>query len=85
MFKDLRELYMEKAQTAYGSEEVVPLDVDILVAGTSCKDYSSKNNFKKVDHGVPFNNLVDFIRFAGPPRPALLQFLLSTPALSEYS
>ena len=51
-FKDLRELYQEKAQTAYGAEEVVPLDVDILVAGTSCKDYSNKNNYKKVRHRV---------------------------------
>ena len=31
--------YKEKAHTAYGAEEVVPLDVDILIAGTSCKDY----------------------------------------------
>jgi len=47
LFRDIRELGSEKAATAYGAMRLVPGDVDMLVAGTSCVDYSNLNNDKK--------------------------------------
>lgn len=47
LFRDIRELGGEQATTAYGALRNVPLDVDILIAGTSCVDYSNLNNSKK--------------------------------------
>lgn len=47
LFRDIRELGGEKATTAYGAVCDVPLDVDVLIAGTSCVDYSNLNNSKK--------------------------------------
>ncbi|SPO47219.1 uncharacterized protein PSANT_04907 [Moesziomyces antarcticus] len=47
LFRDVTELGGEKAHTAYGALVDVPGDVDILIAGTSCVDYSHLNNSKK--------------------------------------
>lgn len=47
LFRDIRELGREQATTAYGAIRDVPLDVDVLIAGTSCVDYSNLNNSKK--------------------------------------
>lgn len=47
LFRDIRELGREQATTAYGALRDVPLDVDVLIAGTSCVDYSNLNNSKK--------------------------------------
>jgi len=50
LFRDVRELGHPQAHTAFGSLEDVPRargDVDILVAGTSCVDYSNLNTSKK--------------------------------------
>lgn len=47
LFRDVIELGKDKAHTAYGAEIEVPGDVDLLVAGTSCVDYSNLNNQKK--------------------------------------
>ena len=44
LFRDVEELQFTHAHTAYGARVEVPLDVDLLVAGTSCKDCSSLNN-----------------------------------------
>lgn len=47
LFRDIRELGNEEAYTAYGSLAKVPNTpgcVDLLVAGTSCVDYSNLNN-----------------------------------------
>jgi hypothetical protein len=49
LFRDIRELGQDRAQTAYGSMVDVPNQpgcVDILIAGTSCVDYSNLNNQK---------------------------------------
>ena len=43
LFRDIRELDQVEATTAYGSKQPVPGDVDLLVAGTSCVDYSNLN------------------------------------------
>ncbi|KAK6543033.1 hypothetical protein TWF694_006963 [Orbilia ellipsospora] len=47
LFRDVCELGEEYATTAYGAKVKVPGNCDILVAGTSCVDYSSLNNFGK--------------------------------------
>ncbi|KAJ5676207.1 hypothetical protein N7462_009104 [Penicillium macrosclerotiorum] len=47
LFRDLLELGGETARTAYGSSEVIPGNVDILIAGTACVDFSTLNNSKK--------------------------------------
>jgi site-specific DNA-cytosine methylase len=49
LFRDIRELGNDQAYTAYGSLADVPCkpgDVDLLVAGTSCVDYSNLNSEK---------------------------------------
>ena len=47
LFRDIRELGNKRAMTAYGSMVNVPGECDILIAGTSCVDYSNLNNEKK--------------------------------------
>ena len=47
LFRDVTELGNEYATTAYGASVKVPGNVDLLVAGTSCVDYSNLNNQKK--------------------------------------
>ncbi|KAK6345242.1 hypothetical protein TWF718_007168 [Orbilia javanica] len=47
LFRDVCELEEEYATTAYGSKVKVPGDCDLLVAGTSCVDYSNLNNHVK--------------------------------------
>lgn len=47
LFRDIRELGNDMAYTAYGALVPVPNkegDVDLLIAGTSCVDYSNLNN-----------------------------------------
>eukprot|EP00026_Physarum_polycephalum_P006231 Phypoly_transcript_06273.p1 GENE.Phypoly_transcript_06273~~Phypoly_transcript_06273.p1 ORF type:complete len:410 (+),score=146.95 Phypoly_transcript_06273:40-1230(+) len=51
LFRDVRELCQDKAATAYGALVDVPGDIDILVAGTSCVDFSNLNNLKKALDG----------------------------------
>ena len=47
LFRDVTELPEDQAHTAFGSLADVPGDVDILIAGTSCKDFSMLNNKRK--------------------------------------
>ena len=47
LFRDAEQLQFDTADTAYGSNVPVPGGVDILIAGTSCKDASSLNNHKQ--------------------------------------
>jgi hypothetical protein len=50
LFRDVRELGEENATTAttaYGAEEPIPGNLDILVAGFVCKDLSSLNSKRK--------------------------------------
>ena len=49
LFRDIRELGQDQAHTAYGGKADVPNTpgcVDLLVAGTSCVDFSNLNNSK---------------------------------------
>jgi hypothetical protein len=54
LFRDIRELGDDKAHTAYGGLVDVPNTpgcVDMLIAGTSCVDYSNLNNRKVSELG----------------------------------
>ena len=63
----------EEATTAYGAMKAVPIDnVDLLVAGTSCVDYSNLNNKQqtieqKGESGQTFWGMMAWIRRARPP------------------
>ncbi|KIY49972.1 hypothetical protein FISHEDRAFT_40207 [Fistulina hepatica ATCC 64428] len=79
LFRDVCELgndeaYVPSLHTAYGSLARVPGDVDLLVAGTSCVDYSNLNNRKqdiesKGESGETFRGMM---RWVGRHRPPLV-------------
>ncbi|KAI0473159.1 hypothetical protein GGR56DRAFT_602340 [Xylariaceae sp. FL0804] len=45
--KDLKDEGVTKAPTATGSLAIIPTEIDLLIAGCSCKDFSALNNNKK--------------------------------------
>ncbi|KAK5116911.1 hypothetical protein LTR62_006632 [Meristemomyces frigidus] len=65
-----------EATTAYGAKFSVPKDVDILVAGTSCVDYSSQNNKKKgiTDGGESGQTWFATLSYCMWARPAMVIF-----------
>ena len=75
LFRDIRELGNERAATAYGTLAPVPNTpgtVDILVAGTSCVDFSNLNNSQKEldekgESGQTFRGMLDWVKKAQPP------------------
>lgn len=75
LFRDVRELGSRQAHTAFGSLADVPRqrgDVDILVAGTSCVDYSNLNTCKKTleqlgESGQTFYGMFEWVQRARPP------------------
>ncbi|KAJ5888651.1 C-5 cytosine methyltransferase, partial [Penicillium taxi] len=65
IFRDVRELGGDQAQTAYGAFEVVPKDVDVIIGGTACVDFSCLNNNKKTldqrgESGATFQGVLDY-------------------------
>ena len=71
LFRDIRELGGDEATTAYGAKVRVPHDVDMLVAGTSCVDYSNLNNERKGldaqgESGQTFRGMMNWIRKSQP-------------------
>ncbi|OQD90948.1 hypothetical protein PENANT_c001G04633 [Penicillium antarcticum] len=74
LFRDIKELGGDVAQTAYGSPELIPGNLDVLVAGTACVDFSPLNNCKKTlqqdgESGATFDGL---LRYAEKYRPRLI-------------
>ncbi|GMI05451.1 hypothetical protein TrVE_jg4580 [Triparma verrucosa] len=72
LFRDIRELGRKKAVTAFGSLVDVPGGADMLIAGTSCVDYSNLNNEKKTitgsgESGQTFRGMLDWIKKNEPP------------------
>ncbi len=72
LFRDVCELGGDKAHTAYGARAVIPGDVDLLVAGTSCVDYSNLNNEKKDieeggESGRTFHGMMGWVKRHRPP------------------
>ncbi|KAJ6028069.1 hypothetical protein N7540_003645 [Penicillium herquei] len=73
LFRDLRDLGGDVAQTAYGSLDLIPGDLDILIAGTACVDYSMLNTSRpekgKGESASTFNGL---LAYAEKYRPRLV-------------
>ncbi|KIJ55585.1 hypothetical protein M422DRAFT_240196 [Sphaerobolus stellatus SS14] len=72
LFRDVCELGNEMATNAYGSRVAVPGNVDILIAGTSCVDYSNLNNEKKDidaggESGQTFRGMLSWVSNHRPP------------------
>lgn len=61
-------------RTAYGSLEVIPGDLDILVAGTACVDFSALNVRKKTlqQHGESGATFDGLLQYAERFRPRLI-------------
>ncbi|USW56199.1 Putative C-5 cytosine methyltransferase, Helicase superfamily 1/2, ATP-binding protein [Septoria linicola] len=80
IFRDITELtsVVEEeepmATTAYGGKALVPRDVDLLVAGTSCVDYSSLNNKGKTmdDGGESGDTYKAVLAYCKAFRPAIV-------------
>ena len=72
LFRDIRELGNKRAMTAYGSMTNVPGECDILIAGTSCVDYSNLNTKQKTitqkgESGQTFRGMLQWIKKFQPP------------------
>ncbi|EPQ56257.1 hypothetical protein GLOTRDRAFT_115584 [Gloeophyllum trabeum ATCC 11539] len=72
LFRDVCELSEDYATTAYGATVEVPGDVDMLVAGTSCVDYSNLNTKKQDidangESGRTFRGMMSWVRKHRPP------------------
>ena len=72
LFRDIRELGDDTATTAYGAVVKVPGDVDVLVAGTSCVDYSALNLHRKEleangESGQTFRGMLAWVDKHSPP------------------
>ncbi|KAI0272498.1 hypothetical protein BC834DRAFT_817628 [Gloeopeniophorella convolvens] len=83
LFRDVCELGDDYAYTAYGAKAYVPGNVDILIAGTSCVDYSNLNNEKKdIDQGGEsgrtFHGMLNWVQKHRPP-VVILENVCSAP------
>ncbi|KAI5294006.1 hypothetical protein KEM52_004868 [Ascosphaera acerosa] len=72
IFRDVNELVAEKAITAFGSEREVPTDIDLLVIGFPCVDFSNLNLHKKDiegqgESGHTFFGVMRYCTRAKPP------------------
>jgi site-specific DNA-cytosine methylase len=72
-----------QSHTAYGSLETVPGDIDILIAGTSCVDYSNLNNEKQDidangESGRTFRGMMSWVENHRPPI-VILENVISAP------
>lgn len=83
LFRDVCELGNNRAHTAYGALVDVPGNVDLLVAGTSCVDYSNLNNKKKGiedggESGRTFFGMLDWVK-RHQPTIVILENVMSAP------
>ncbi|EGN96836.1 hypothetical protein SERLA73DRAFT_93465 [Serpula lacrymans var. lacrymans S7.3] len=85
LFRDVCELGEDEAYatTAYGALAPVPGDVDLLVAGTSCVDYSNLNNEKQDidgngESGRTFRGMMSWVTTHRPPL-VILENVCSAP------
>ncbi|KAK2463557.1 hypothetical protein APHAL10511_004308 [Amanita phalloides] len=90
LFRDVCELGNPEAHTAYGALAPVPGDVDILIAGTSCVDYSNLNTQKQDidangESGRTFRGMMSWVEQHRPPI-VVLENVCSAPWLrvQEY-
>ena len=83
LFRDVCELGRDQAHTAYGALVDVPGNVDLLVAGTSCVDYSNLNSKRKGmgeggESGRTFFGMLDWVK-RHQPAIVLLENVKSAP------
>ncbi|KAL1674064.1 hypothetical protein EV122DRAFT_269869 [Schizophyllum commune] len=83
LFRDVCELGDAEAHTAFGALAPVPGDVDLLVAGTSCVDFSNLNNQKQTIDGAgesarTFRGMMSWITNHRPPL-VILENVCSAP------
>ncbi|CAO1621917.1 unnamed protein product [Sympodiomycopsis kandeliae] len=83
LFRDVTELGNAQAHTAYGALVDVPGDIDLLVAGTSCVDYSGLNNKKKAmneggESGRTFFGMLEWVK-RHQPAIVILENVKSAP------
>ncbi|KDR80696.1 hypothetical protein GALMADRAFT_241095 [Galerina marginata CBS 339.88] len=90
LFRDVCELGDGEAHTAYGSLAPVPGDVDMLIAGTSCVDYSNLNTQKQDidangESGRTFRGMMSWVKQHRPPI-VILENVCSAPwdRVKEY-
>ncbi|KAG5647866.1 hypothetical protein DXG03_007790 [Asterophora parasitica] len=83
LFRDVCELGDDQAHTAYGALAPVPGDVDMLIAGTSCVDYSNLNTQKQDidaegESGRTFRGMMGWVDRHRPPL-VILENVCSAP------
>ncbi|PFH51813.1 hypothetical protein AMATHDRAFT_141817 [Amanita thiersii Skay4041] len=90
LFRDVCELGDPEAHTAYGALAPVPGDVDMLIAGTSCVDYSNLNTQKQDiddngESGRTFRGMMSWVKLHRPPI-VILENVCSAPwpRVQEY-
>ncbi|KAI9454431.1 hypothetical protein F5148DRAFT_1326581 [Russula earlei] len=76
-------LFRDVYSPAYGAKAFVPGNVDILIAGTSCVDYSNLNNEKKDinqggESGRTFHGMLNWVKKHRPP-VVILENVCSAP------
>jgi site-specific DNA-cytosine methylase len=74
LFRDVREFAAKDGcpptgTTAYGSRFPVPCDIDLLIAGSSCVDFSNLNNNPnaKGESNDTFLAIIAYVEYARPP------------------
>ncbi|KAI9733937.1 MAG: hypothetical protein M1834_002592 [Cirrosporium novae-zelandiae] len=73
LFRDIVELARTKSGlTAYGSVRDIPKGIDILIAGSSCVDYSSLNVSKPTQNGESENTFKAVISLAAIAHPTIV-------------
>ncbi|KAK5052544.1 hypothetical protein LTR84_002409 [Exophiala bonariae] len=81
IFHDVTEFTDHKAEpdnpeklprNAYGATPEIPKDVHILIAGSSCVDYSGLNNNPNKEHGESTNTLTGVADYADKYRPVII-------------
>lgn len=83
LFRDVCELGNDEATTAYGAKVKVPGNVDILIAGTSCVDFSNLNNNKQNidgegESGATFKGMLNWVD-RHRPTVVIVENVLSAP------
>ncbi|OJD11036.1 hypothetical protein AJ78_08115 [Emergomyces pasteurianus Ep9510] len=74
IFRDVNELIADEATTAFGSLRKVPANLDLLVVGFSCVDFSNMNLHRKTLHemGESGHTFYGVLRYTQRCRPPLV-------------
>ncbi|EPS29387.1 hypothetical protein PDE_04336 [Penicillium oxalicum 114-2] len=74
LFRDILELGGDVAHTAYGALVSIPGDIDLLLAGTACVDFSTINNKRKLlsEEGESSSTFNALLRYAKKYRPRIV-------------